>query len=399
MAGGKGERLSPLTQVRAKPAVPFGGIYRIIDFTLNNCVNSGLRKIHVLTQYKSISLTRHLRMAWNIFHSELGEYIDVIPAQQRVGEEWYKGTADSIYQNLYTVEMENPTNILILAGDHVYKMDYRKMIGFHVAKGADVTVGVVEAERKQCAHLGVIEIDGNEKIVGFAEKPKIPKTLPSKPNCICASMGIYIFKRSILEEELRIDAESKDSTHDFSNDIIPQMIRRKRKLYAFNFKYGDMSGNSYWIDIGSRDAYYEANMDLVQVTPKFNLYDREWPLRTYQEQFPPVKTVFSQTQEEGDRCGRAVDSLVSTGCIISGGLVQRSVLSPNVRVHSFAEIHDSVIMEGAEIGRYAKIKRAIIDKDVKILPNIQIGYNLEEDKKRFTISKKGVVMIPKGTVI
>jgi len=398
MAGGRGERLYPLTKDRAKPAVPFGGIYRIIDFTLSNCINSGLRRIHVLTQYKCRSLTRHLRMGWNIFHSELGEYIDVIPAQQRIGKQWYQGTADSIYQNLYTVEMDNPDLVLILAGDHIYKMDYTKMVDFHLEKGADVTISVIEADKEKASHLGVVEVDKNSRVIGFSEKPDKPKTMPGNPNAVCASMGIYIFSRKALEEELSEDAELKTSSHDFSIDIIPQMIEKRCKLFAFNFKHADMSGSNYWVDVGSRDAYYEANMDLTRVTPRFNLYDKSWPLRTYQEQYPPAKSVFAENKE-GGRCGRALDSLVSTGCILSGGLIEKSVLSPNVRIHSYAEIHESVIMEGAEIGRYAKIRRAIIDKDVKILPSIQIGYNPEDDKKRFTISKNGVVMIPKGTVV
>ena len=337
-------------------------------------------------------------MGWNIFDTELDEYIDVIAAQQRRGEQWYQGTADSIYQNFYTIEADDPELVLILAGDHVYKMDYRKMIDFHIEKNADATVSVIEVIKEKSTQLGVVEVDKNDKVMGFAEKPKIPKTLPDNPKHICASMGIYVFNRNVLEEELKDDAQLKDSTHDFSNDVLPRMIMKRRRLYAYNFKNADMSGTGYWIDVGSRDAYYEANMGLVDVTPRFNLYDRGWPLRTYQEQFPPAKTVFSE-EKEGGRCGRALDSLVSTGCIISGGLVHRSVLSPNVRIHSFAEVHDSVIMEGAEIGRYAKIRRAIIDKDVKILPNIQIGLNSEEDKRRFTVSKKGVVMIPKGSVV
>jgi len=399
MAGGKGERLHPLTKDRAKPAVPFGGVYRIIDFTLSNCINSGLRNIHVLTQYKSISLSRHLRMGWHIFDSELGEYIDLIPAQQWYNDKWYRGTADSVYQNLDTIEAENPELVLILAGDHIYKMNYKKMIEFHKQKGADVTVGIVEADKEKASQLGVIELGNDNKVVGFAEKPESPKTLPNKPECICASMGIYLFNRKVLEAELKENVKRKDSTHDFSKDIIPSMIKKQAKLYGFGFKDADMSGTGYWRDIGSRDAYYEANMDLVEVTPEFNLYDRKWPIRTYQEQFPPVKTVFSQEQKEGNRCGRALDSLVSSGCIISGGLVHRSVLSPNVRVNSFSEVHESVLMEGVDIGRYAKIKRTIIDKDVKIPPGTQVGYNLDEDRKRFTVSKKGVVIIPKGTVI
>lgn len=399
MAGGRGERLYPLTKDRAKPAVPFGGTYRIIDFTLSNCINSGLKKIHVLTQYKSISLSRHLRMGWNIFDSELNEYIDVIPAQQRIGGRWYEGTADSIYQNIYTIEMENPDFILVLAGDHIYKMDYRKMIDFHIEKGADATVGIIEAEKEKSHQLGIAELDADGKIIGFIEKPAVPKVLPDKPDYVCASMGIYVFSRKILRKELKEDAEREDSGHDFSKDIIPNMIKKQLKLSAFNFKSADMSETGYWRDIGSRDAYYEANMDLVEVTPEFNLYDKNWPLRTYQEQFPPAKTVFSQPPDEGGRRGMALDSLVSSGCIISGGVLKKSVLSPNVRVNSFSEVSESVIMEGVDIGRYARIRRAIIDKDVKIPPRTQIGYNLEEDKKRFVISDKGVVIIPKGMVV
>jgi glucose-1-phosphate adenylyltransferase len=399
MAGGRGQRLYPLTKDRAKPAVPFGGVYRIIDFTLSNCINSGIRRIHVLTQYRSISLSRHLRMGWNIFDSELDEYIDLIPAQQWVSEQWYQGTADSIYQNINTIEVENPDLVLILAGDHIYKMDYIKMLAFHRAKGAEATVGVVEVKKKSALQFGVIELDAKARIVSFTEKSPEPKGLPHNPENVCASMGIYVFSRAVLEEELRDDAKKKDSTHDFSKDIIPSMIAKKRKLYAFNFKEADMSGAGYWRDIGSRDAYYDANMDLVEVTPEFNLYDRWWPLRTYQEQFPPAKTVFDEQLENGGRCGRALQSLVSSGCIISGGMVRRSVLSPNVRINSFSEVHDSVLMEGVDIGRYAHVRHAIIDKDVKIPPHTRIGFDHEEDKKRFFVSKKGVVIIPKGMVI
>jgi len=399
MAGGRGERIQPLTQDRAKPAIPFGGVYRIIDFTLSNCINSGLRKIHVLTQYKSVSLSRHIRMGWNIFDSELDEYIDLIPAQQWTNDKWYQGTADSIYQNMDTIDVENPDLILILAGDHIYKMDYRRMIEFHREKGAAVTLGIVEAKKEKAAQIGVIELGANNKIVGFTEKPGEPKVLSRKPDHICASMGIYLFNREALVKELKEDAQKNDAAHDFSKDIIPNMIKKRLKVYGFNLKDADRSGTCYWRDIGSRDAYYEANMDLVQVTPEFNLYDKKWPLRTYQEQFPPAKTLFSELPQEGNRCGMALDSLVSSGCILSGGLVKKSVLSPNVRINSFSEVEESVLMEGVEVGRHAKIKRAIIDKDVKIPQGMQIGYNPEADKKKFVVSRNGVVMIPKGMVI
>jgi len=399
MAGGRGQRLHPLTLYRAKPAVPFGGIYRIIDFTLSNCINSGIRKIHVLTQYKSISLSRHIRKGWNIFDSELDEYIDVIPAQQGANDMWYQGTADSLYQNLDTMQAEDLDLALVLAGDHIYKMDYRKMIDFHITKAADATVGVIEIGSEKASGLGVIQLDRDKRITDFQEKPERPKTIPGKPGSICASMGIYIFNRKVLEEVLEEDAQNKASSRDFSKDVIPGMLGKKMKLYGFSLNDADMSGASYWRDIGSRDAYYEANMDLIRVTPEFNLYDTIWPVRTYQEHLPPMKTVFAEGAEEKDRCGRAVDSLVSAGCIISGGLVQQSILSPSVRVHSFAEVCESVIMDRAEIGRHAKIKRAILDKDVKILANARIGYDPEEDKRRFTLSKKGIAIIPKGTVV
>lgn len=397
LAGGKGERLFPLTKDRAKPAVPFGGIYRIIDITLSNCINSGIRRIHVLIQYKSISLQRHLRQGWNIFNSELGEYIDVIPAQQRVGSNWYQGTADAIYQNIYSIEQEKPDQILILAGDHIYKMNYSAMLDFHRSSKADMTVAVVELGKDQSQNFGVIEADENMQVLGFHEKPKDPKTIPGKPEMIYASMGIYIFNRDALEEELNQDA-SKSTTHDFGRDIIPQMIKKRKKVSSYNFKDENKKEALYWRDIGTLDAYYEANMDLIQVTPIFNLYDQDWPIRTYQEQYPPGKTVFAG-DENPERMGLVLDSLVSGGCIVSGGRVQRSILSPNVRINSYSEVHDSILMEGVNVGRYAKIRHAIIDKDVAIPPGTVIGYNVKEDKKRFMISDSGIVVVAKGTEI
>ncbi len=399
MAGGKGERLLPLTKDRTKPAVPFGGIYRVIDFTLSNCINSGLRKINVLTQYKSASLQRHIRLGWNNLSSELGEYIELLPAQQRVSESWYLGTADAIYQNLYTLEeIEKTDEVLILAGDHIYKMNYYTMIDFHRKMEADLTVGVIEVEKNRSTHLGVVEVNGNGKVVGFMEKPKNPKTIAGKVDKIYASMGIYVFKNPILEQELQEDAKSKDTHHDFGKDIIPQMLKKGLKVYAYNFIDENNKDAPYWRDIGTIDAYYEANMDLVQVDPVFNLYDKAWPIRTYQEQFPPAKTVFAGDEITG-RIGLALDSFVAGGCIISGGKVQRSVLSPNVRINSFAQVYDSILMEGVNVGRYAKIKKAIIDKDVKIPQGMVIGYDREEDKKRFYVSESGVVVVAKGTEI
>lgn len=397
MAGGKGERLYPLTKDRAKPAVPFGGIYRIIDVTLSNCINSGIRKIHVLIQYKCNSLIRHLRMGWNIFDAELGEYIDTVPAQMRVDERWYMGTADSVYQNLYSIEIEKPEYVLILAGDHIYKMNYAEMVEYHIAKGADCTVAVVEMEKEKSSLFGVVEVDRNGKILGFEEKPKTPKTIPGDPKHIYASMGIYMFNRPALEEELVADAKNKDSHHDFGKNIIPGMLK-KAKIFAYNFKDENKKEAKYWRDIGTLDAYYEANMDLVQVTPVFNLYDKDWLIRTYMEQFPPAKFVFAGG-EDGKRLGVSLDSMVSGGCIISGGKVERSILSPYVRINSYAEVEDSIIMEGVDIGRYAKIRRTIIDKDVKIPQGMEIGYDLKSDKKRFTVTESGLVVVAKGTVI
>lgn len=398
MAGGKGERLFPLTRERTKPAVPFGGIYRIIDFTLSNCINSGLRKICVFTQYKSSSLNRHLIMGWNILNSELGEYIDAIPAQQRISESWYLGTADSIYQNLYLVNEEKPDDVVILAGDHIYKMNYAKMIDFHRQKKADLTVAVVETQIRQAARLGILEVDRRLQVRGFQEKPATPKTIPGNPEGIYASMGIYVFKRETLMEELEEDARVKESAHDFGKNIIPQMVSKQKKIFAYNFK--DLRSNKpkYWRDVGDVDAFYEANMDLVKVTPDFNLYDKNWPIRTYQKQFPPAKTVWGG-EENKARVGQPINSLVANGCIISGGLVKYSILFPAVRINSFSEVYDSIIMEGTDVGRYAKIKKAIIDKDVKISRGAQIGYDLAQDRKRFTVTDTGIVVVPKGSIV
>ncbi len=396
MAGGKGERLMPLTKDRAKPAVPFGGIYRIIDFTLSNCINSGVRKIHVLTQYKSISLHRHLRMGWGIFESELGEYIDVIPAQQRTGQHWYLGTADAIYQNLYSIQQEEPDTVLILAGDHIYKMDYGKMVAFHHTHEAAVTVGVIRMEQEQAQGFGIVEVDATGRVIGFEEKPQHPKSIPGDPEHCYVSMGIYCFQRPLLEEALIADAKRPMSQHDFGRDVIP-LAARTVKVMAYTFTAEDPTAAPYWRDIGTLDAYYEANMDLVQVTPLFNLYDQTWPMRTYHEQWPPAKTVFAD--EATGRVGTLLDSLVSNGCIISGGSVRRCVLSPDVRINSFAQVDESILMEHVEVGRYAKIRRAIIDKDVKIPRYAKIGYNAEDDRRRFQVTDSGIVVVGKGTVI
>jgi glucose-1-phosphate adenylyltransferase len=396
LAGGKGERLHPLTMHRAKPAVPFGGKYRIIDFTLSNCINSNIRKVAVITQYKSLSLDRHLALGWQpLFNAEFDEFFISIPPQQRVGESWYMGTADAVYQNIYFIEKEETPYLLILSGDHIYKMNYMEMLKFHKDKNAIGTVAAIEVDKKIASSFGVMEVDDDWRIIGFEEKPKKPKTMPNMPEMCLASMGIYIFNTDAIIEELKNDAEKKDSSHDFGKDIIPSMIK-SGKIFAYNFKDENKKAAKYWRDVGTIDAYWEANMDLVSVDPLLNLYDREWPIRTYVCQNPPAKFVFAQ-EFKGGRMGIALDSIVCDGCIISGGRVQNSVLSPNVRINSWVTVKESILMENVEIGRYSKIKRAIIDKDVYIPPETVIGYNLSEDRKKFYVSPKGIVVIPKGT--
>lgn len=399
MAGGKGERLYPLTKDRAKPAVPFGGIYRIIDFTLSNCVNSGIRRIHVLVQYKSMSLSRHIRMGWNVLNPEVGEYIDVVPAQMRIDDHWYQGTADAIYQNMYSIHIENPDQILILAGDHVYKMDYALMLEAHRQAGADLTIGVVQMPKEESSQVGVMEVDTDNRVVGFEEKPpRNPKTVPGDSSRVYGSMGIYIFDTKVLEEELEEDAK-KDTEHDFGKNIIPQMIEKgKRKILAYNFVDRNNKSALYWRDVGTLDAYYDANMDLVQINPQFNMYDRDWPIRTYQMQYPPAKFVFGQSF--GGRKGMALDSMVADGCIISGGSVTSSILSQNVHIHSFSEVTNSMLLEGVDVGRYAKVKNAILDKHVKVMPNATVGVDQALDRKRgFIITPKGITVVEKGTVV
>ncbi|MBI4550051.1 MAG: glucose-1-phosphate adenylyltransferase [Candidatus Omnitrophica bacterium] len=395
LAGGKGERLYPLTRDRTKPAVPFGGSYRIVDFTLSNCLNSNLRKLYVITQYKSLSLHRHLQLGWNIFNHEIGEFVTMVPAQQRVDASWYRGTADAIYQNLYTIEKLHPQYVLILSGDHIYKMDYGQMIRFHIEKGADMTVGVIESEKSKASHFGTVSVDDDWRIDSFKEKVKDPPPMKNDPDKTLVSMGIYVFNTKILEEVLELDSREQ-TEHDFGRNIVPMMVGRGDGVFAYNFKDENKKEVLYWRDVGTIEAYWEANLDLVSVAPIFNLYDQNWPIRTYQEQAPPAKFVFAQV-EEGGRLGVALDSLVSSGCIISGGKVERSVLSPSVRVNSYSHVYESILMEGAEVGRRCRIRRAIIDKNVIIPPDTIIGYDPEEDRKRFYVSESGIVVIPKDT--
>ena len=392
LAGGQGERLYPLTKDRAKPAVPFGGIYRIIDFTLSNCINSGLRKICVLTQYKSYSLDRHLRIGWNIFNNELDEFIENIPPQKRISDMWYQGTADAVYQNIYVLESEHPEKVLILAGDHIYKMDYRELIEFHETNNADLTVPCIEVPIKEASRFGVMSIDNEQQIVEFNEKPASPKPIQSNPEMALVSMGIYLFNTQVLVKRV-IEDTKRDTIHDFGKNIIPSMINKDR-VFAFIFRDKNNKAVKYWRDIGTIDAYWEANMDLVQVDPIFNLYDNNWPIRTYHEQLSPAKTVFTELFP-GGRCGTVLDSLVSNGCIISGARVERSILSPNVRIDNYSEVIDSILMAGVRIGKNVKIRKAIIDKSVIVPDGKHIGYNLEADARQFVISEKGVIVAHK----
>lgn len=393
LAGGKGERLYPLTRDRTKPAVPFGGAYRIIDFTLSNCLNSNLRKIYVITQYKSLSLDRHLHLGWDLFNHEIGEFITIVPAQQRVDDSWYRGTADAIYQNLYTIEKLHPEHVLITSGDHVYKMDYGEMIRYHREKGADLTIGVIETEKGKAGHFGTVAVDEDWRIRLFKEKVKDPPPMRGEPDKTLVSMGIYVFNTEILEEVLTLDSREK-SEHDFGKNIVPMMVERGDRVYAYNFKDENRKEVLYWRDVGTIDSYWEANMDLISVTPVFNLYDENWPIRTYQEQAPPAKFVFAQV-EEGGRLGVALDSIVASGSIVSGGKVEKSVLSPLVRVNSYSHVYESILMEGAQVGRRCRIRRAIIDKNVTLPPDTVIGYDPEEDRRRFYVSEGGIVVIPK----
>jgi len=397
LAGGKGERLHPLTIHRAKPAVPFGGKFRIIDFTLSNCINSHVRRIVVITQYKSFSLDRHLALGWeHLLNPELGEYIFTIPPQQRIDERWYEGTADAVFQNIYLIEKENPPYILILSGDHIYKMDYAGMFDFHLARGAIGTIAAIKVPRKIASSLGIIETDSNFRIVGFQEKPEEPVTIPGDPEHCFASMGIYLFNKEDIINELRADA-GRSSAHDFGKNILPEMLNTG-KLFAYEFKDENKKEAKYWRDVGTIDSYWEANMDLVSVDPQFNLYDSEWPLRTNQGQYPPAKFVFAQ-EYKGGRLGIALDSIVCGGCIISGGRVQNSVLSPSVRINSYVDLKESILMENVQIGRNCKIRRSIIDKDVYVPAGTTIGYDPEADRERFFVSEGGVVVIPKGAEI
>jgi glucose-1-phosphate adenylyltransferase len=397
LAGGKGTRLEPLTRDRAKPAVPFGGQYRIVDFTLSNCINSNLRRILVLTQYKARSLDRHIHAGWGFLSRELGEHVEVLPPQQRIDEHWYKGTADAIYQNIYSIEKEDPTYVLILAGDHIYKMDYGDMIRSHLERKAELTIGCIPVPLREASHFGVIQIDAQDRVTGFQEKPREPAAIPGDAQHCLASMGIYVFTARPMYELLCQDATHSQSDHDFGKNIIPGILET-HKVYGFRFRDKNRKAVPYWRDVGTLDAYYQANMDLVEIDPVLNLYDREWPIRTFQPQLPPPKFVFAdEGPRDHARRGEAHNSMVCPGCIISGGHVSKSILSPNVRVNSYAVVENSILFEGVDVGRHCRIRRAIIDKDVNIPPHTTIGHDLEHDRQRgFQVTEQGVVVIAKA---
>ncbi|HEX3152391.1 MAG TPA: glucose-1-phosphate adenylyltransferase [Gemmataceae bacterium] len=399
LAGGRGTRLDPLTRHRAKPAVPFGGLYRIIDFTLSNCLNSGLRRVVVMTQYKARSLDRHIRQGWSFLSNELGEYVEVLPPQQRANEEWYRGTADALYHNIYSLETEKKDITLILAGDHIYKMDYGQMIAAHQENQADLTVGCFPIRRSECKHFGVVTAAADHRITGFQEKPDTAEAMPGDPHHCLGSMGIYVFNTEWLFDLLIEDQNTEGSAHDFGKDLIPAVIESHR-VFAYPFRDRNVGATStpYWRDVGTIDAYYQANMDLVDLSPVLNLYDKSWPIRTLQPQLPPPKFVHYSPGLPGEaRRGEAVDSMVCAGCIISGGHVRRSILSPNVRVNSYAMVEDSILFAGVKIGRKSRVRRAIIDKGVEVPEHVEVGYNLELDRRRgFTVTDSGIVVIAKG---
>ncbi len=391
LAGGQGERLMPLTKFRSKPSVPFGGKYRIIDFALSNCLNSGLRKIYVLTQYKSDSLTQHIYEAWNIFNPELGEFIYSIPPQLKMDNNWYTGTSNAIYQNANLLKNKSEY-ALILSGDHIYKMDYLKMLQYHHDKDADLSISSLYVPKSIASQFGVIKIDNNYRVLDFIEKPENPPEIPDRPGQSYVNMGVYVFNVEVLLKIIEEMAQKKLENTDFGKHIIPYMIKEGYNVYSFRFEDENLKEKPYWVDVGTLDSYYSASMDLLNVNPDFNLYDIDWPLRSRQVQSPPAKTI----SHEGERVGRAYNSLVTDGSVISGGLVERSILGPHVRVNSYSYITDSIIMDRCDIGRHSRIRRTIIDKNVRVPEGTEIGFDLKEDKKRFKVTETGIVIIPKN---
>ncbi len=391
LAGGRGTRLKDLTKWRAKPAVQFGGKFRIIDFPLSNCINSGIRRIGVVTQYKSHSLIQHIQRGWSFMRGEFDEFVELLPAQQRIEAEWYKGTADAVFQNLDILRAHNPQYILILAGDHIYKMDYGKMLASHVSNAADMTIACFTVPVADASSFGVMTVDEKNRIVAFNEKPEIPAQLPTKPGYALVSMGIYVFNTQFLYEQLIRDAHDPYSTHDFGHDIIPYLISRYR-VFAHHFTdscVGERNAPPYWRDVGTIDAYWEANMEMTKVVPDLNIYDKNWPIWTYQEQLPPAKFVF----DEESRRGKAIDSMVSGGCVVSGASVHRSVLFSDVRVDCFSRVEDSVILPKVVIGEKVMLKRVVVDRGCMIPNGMRAGFNAEEDRKHFYVSEKGIALI------
>jgi glucose-1-phosphate adenylyltransferase len=388
MSGGRGERLKDLTEDRCKPATPFGGKFRIIDFVLSNCVNSGIRQISVLTQYKAHSLIQHIQRGWGYLRGEFGEFVEIIPAQQRLGLDWYQGTADALWQNMEIIRTHRPLHVLVLAGDHIYKMDYGPMIGFHVEKEADITVGVVEVPVDRAREFGVLTVDESNRVVRFQEKPLAPEPVPGRPDVALASMGIYVFNPKLLERLLRADSENPASAHDFGRNIVPDAIDKLR-VFAYPFEDVRTKAQNYWRDVGTVDAYYEANMELVRVSPELNIYDEQWPIWTYQEQLPPAKFVF----DEDDRRGSAIDSMVSGGCIISGSRVSNSLLFSSVRVHDRSSIDRSVILPRVRVGENCVIERAIVDEGAVVPDGTRIGVDPVADAERFYVTEDGIVLV------
>ncbi|GMU86620.1 MAG: glucose-1-phosphate adenylyltransferase [Ignavibacteriales bacterium] len=395
LAGGQGERLYPLTAYRSKPAVPFGGKYRIIDFALSNCLNSGLRRIYILVQYKSDSLNQHIYEAWSIFNPELGEFVFTVPPQRKINGDWYLGTANAIYQNMNLFSSDRKCKwVLLLSGDHIYKMDYLKMLQNHIDRKADLSLASINVPVDEASRFGIVGIDANNKVSAFVEKPANPPEDPNNPGQSLVNMGIYIFNTSALRDVLNDMVSKKIKNHDFGQDVIPYMIKNGMDVYAYNFVDENKKSKPYWKDIGTIESYYDATMDLISVVPEFNLYDYDWPIRTYQNQYPPAKTV----SHEGDRIGRTLNSMLCDGTVVSGGLVERSIIGANVRVNSYSYITDSIVMNSCNIGRRVKIRRAIIDKNVVIPEGTEIGFDPIEDRKKFTVSESGIVVIPKNYV-
>lgn len=394
LAGGVGSRLAPLTSDRAKPAVPFGGKYRIIDFALTNCLHSNLRRILVLTQYKSHSLNKHLRDGWSVFNPELGEYVTTVPPQMRTGERFYSGTADAIYQNLYLLERSGADQVLVLSGDHIYRMDYAAMLKAHSKRGADVTIACMEVTPEEARSFGVMAIDDEQRIIEFTEKPANPKTLPNDPDHALASMGIYVFSMDLLLSALKEDHLDNSSEHDFGKNILPRLINT-HKVYAYSFggDTGRVTPDRYWRDVGTLDSFYDANMDLLKPIPSLNLYQQDWPIRTYQSQSAPARTVPGTSGDEGI----FINSIVAGGSVIAGGSVQHSILFPNVYVGDEASVQDAILFNDVYVGDGAELRRCIIDKGVRIPPNEKIGFDLDRDRERFTVSEAGVVVVPKGS--